>query len=180
MFLYSVRDNHGVFGTPNALDKIDETIKSNDDMINQSINDVTINNITIDDTTKDKFKIKVLPLPDRKGFENFSGAVGNFDLKAKVSKNFSHVNEKQLGQYLSVLTKFRNVCAHNERLFSYRSKDSIPNTVLHEKLNIPQKGGTYQMGKCDLFAVVIAFRYLLPAEEFISFKKSLRLQILFP
>ena len=100
-----------------------------------------------------------------------------FDLKAKVSKNFSHVNEKQLGQYLSVLTKFRNVCAHNERLFSYRSKDSIPNTVLHEKLNIPQKGGTYQMGKCDLFAVVIAFRYLLPAEEFIAFKKSLRSQI---
>ena len=27
MFLYSVRDNHGVLGTPNALDKIDETIK---------------------------------------------------------------------------------------------------------------------------------------------------------
>lgn len=100
-----------------------------------------------------------------------------FDLKAKVSKNFLHVNEKQLGQYLSVLTKFRNVCAHNERLFSYRSKDSIPNTTLHRKLNIPQKGGTYQFGKCDLFAVVIAFRYLLPADEFVTFKRLLHMQI---
>ena len=34
MFLYSVRDNHGVLGTPNALDKIDETIKARDNAQN--------------------------------------------------------------------------------------------------------------------------------------------------
>ena len=42
-----------------------------------------------------------------------------FDLKTKVSKNFDSVNERQLEQFLIVITKFRNVCAHNERLFSY-------------------------------------------------------------
>lgn len=95
------------------------------------------------------------------------------DIKAKIAKNFPHVNEKQLAQYLTVMTKFRNVCAHNERLFSYKSKDSIPDTILHSKLMIPKKGNQFLFGKCDLFAIVIAFRYLLPDEEFKAFKQSL-------
>ena len=95
------------------------------------------------------------------------------DLKAKVSKNFIGVNEKQLEQFLSVMTKFRNVCAHNERLFTYRTMNDIPDTPLHKKLGIHQKGTTYINGKNDLFSVVIAFRYLLPNEEFRKFKTSL-------
>ena len=100
-----------------------------------------------------------------------------FDLQSKVSKNFAHVNEKQLGQFLAVMTKFRNVCAHNERLFSYRSKDEIPDMELHAKLGIPKGRGLYQCGKKDLFAVVIAFRYLLPKQEFLVFKRALTTQI---
>lgn len=95
------------------------------------------------------------------------------DLKVKVSKNFEKVNEKQLRQYLSVITKFRNVCAHNERLFSYQTQDDIPNTALHQKLNLPKNGTQYSCGKRDLFAMVISFRYLLPAQEFRTFKASL-------
>lgn len=95
------------------------------------------------------------------------------DIRIKVSKNFDRVNEKQLAQYLAVITKFRNVCAHNERLYSYRTKDNIPNTVLHQKLNIPLKGTQYIYGKQDLFALVIAFRYLLPNEDFVKFKNQL-------
>lgn len=100
-----------------------------------------------------------------------------FDLQSKVSKNFAHVNEKQLGQFLAVMTKFRNVCAHNERLFSYRSKDEIPDMEFHAKLGIPKGRGLYQCGKNDLFAVVIAFRYLLPKQEFLVFKRALTTQI---
>ena len=95
------------------------------------------------------------------------------DLQAKISKNFDGVNEKQLGQYLSVITKFRNVCAHNERLFSYQTRNDIPNTDLHRKLSIPMRGEQYIYGKKDLFAVVIAFRYLLPDADFKKFKKRL-------
>ncbi len=100
-----------------------------------------------------------------------------FDLQSKVSKNFAHVNEKQLGQFLTVMTKFRNVCAHNERLFSYRSKDAIPDMGLHAKLGISKERSLYQCGKSDLFAVVIAFRYLLPKQEFLEFKRALTIQI---
>ncbi len=95
------------------------------------------------------------------------------DIQAKISKNFYGVNEKQLHQYLTVITKFRNVCAHNERLYSYKTKDTIPDTVLHGKLGVAKKGTEYIYGKRDLFALVIAFRYLLPDEDFKKFKKSL-------
>ena len=95
------------------------------------------------------------------------------DLKVKVSKNFEKVNEKQLEQYLSVITKFRNVCAHNERLYSYQTRNDIPDTTIHQKLCIPKSGSQYIYGKRDLFALVIAFRYLLPDNDFKKFKASL-------
>ena len=44
---------------------------------------------------------------------------------------------------------------------------------LHIELEIPQSGITYQQGKRDLFAVVIAFRYLLPEHEYIEFQQQL-------
>ena len=84
-----------------------------------------------------------------------------------------HVNEKELEQYLKVLVMFRNMCAHNERLFSSYAHSDIPDTVIHKKLKIPQTGEQYIYGKRDLFSLVIAFRYLLPKEDFLVFKKIL-------
>ena len=76
-----------------------------------------------------------------------------------------------------MLTKYRNVCAHGDRLFSYRTVDQILDTPLHSKLNIPQQGNQFIYGKQDLFAVVIAFRYLLPKDDFLVFKRKLTLEI---
>ena len=95
------------------------------------------------------------------------------DIQSKIARNFDKVNQKQLVQFLSVMTKFRNVCAHGERLYSYQTRNDIPDTVLHQKLGIPQNGTQYSMGKHDLFAMVIAFRYLLPKDDFIRFKSAL-------
>ncbi len=94
-------------------------------------------------------------------------------LKAKVSKHYECVNQKQLARYLSILAKYRNVCAHGDRLFTYKTVDQILDTALHMKLGIPRKGNQYIYGKQDLFAVVIAFRYLLPKEDFLNFKRCL-------
>lgn len=95
------------------------------------------------------------------------------DIRAKVSKNFDFVNEKQLSQFLKVATKFRNVCAHNERLFSYQTKNDIPNTDVHESFSIPKKGTQYIYGKHDLFSLVVMFCYLLPEQDFRKFTFSL-------
>lgn len=94
-------------------------------------------------------------------------------LKSKVSKNFEPLNQHQVEQFLSVLTKYRNVCAHGERLFTYRTVDAIADTPLHRKLLLPKRGNQYEKGKQDLFAVVIAFRYLLPKQDFLCFKRRL-------
>lgn len=95
------------------------------------------------------------------------------DLQIKVSSNFRGINESQMCNILSVLSQFRNVCAHNERLFSHRVSESIPDLLMHKKLRIPKKGQQYRYGKSDLFAVVISLRYLLPSQDFLHFKKEL-------
>jgi abortive infection bacteriophage resistance protein len=93
-------------------------------------------------------------------------------VRARVSKHFPCVNEKQLGQMLNVLSKFRNVCAHNERFFSYRIRNAITDMPLHAKLGIAKSGNQYIKGKRDLFAVVLVLWYLLPEADFQSFAEG--------
>ncbi|MCL2662353.1 MAG: Abi family protein [Oscillospiraceae bacterium] len=95
------------------------------------------------------------------------------DIQIDISKNFCNVNEKELAQFLRSMAKFRNICAHNDRLFSYANKDDIPDTVIHAKLGIVKKGTQYIYGKRDLFSMVVAFRYLLEKEDFYVFKRQM-------
>lgn len=95
-------------------------------------------------------------------------------VQSAVSKEFEAIDETQLRQMLEVLTDFRNVCAHNDRLFTHRcAKHDIPDLPLHQKLRIPKNGQEYIYGKRDYFALVLTFRYLLPHAEFLAYKKNL-------
>ena len=96
------------------------------------------------------------------------------DIQIKVSRNYQCVNEKQMVSILAVFVKFRNVCAHGERLFTYRTADSIPDLPIHRKLKIAQKGSQYVNGKNDLFSVVIALRYMLNDQWYKEFIKELK------
>lgn len=96
------------------------------------------------------------------------------DIQIKVSKNYPYINERQLVSILTVLVKFRNVCAHGERLFTYRTVDSIPDLPIHRKLNIPQKGTQYINGKNDLFSVVVALKYVLNNVWYKEFIRDLK------
>ena len=59
-------------------------------------------------------------------------------------------------------------------MFSHRcAKKDIPDFPLHKKLSIPVQGNYYLCGKRDYFAVVLAFRYLLPNSEFLRYKSQL-------
>ena len=95
------------------------------------------------------------------------------DLKIKISSEYTHINEKQMAQLLRYLVRFRNVCAHGERLYSYRNMESIPDFPIHDKLLIAKTGNQYSYGKHDLFGVVIALKYMLPKKDFLLFKKAL-------
>ena len=98
-------------------------------------------------------------------------------IQSKICRDLGTVNPHQMEQMLSVLTKFRNVCAHGERLFTFRTVDTLTNMPLHAKLGIPMNGTQYVYGKNDLFAVVISLRYLLPRKDFAIFKRKLSLLI---
>ena len=89
------------------------------------------------------------------------------EIKTKISKEFFDVNEGDLISFLDLLSRFRNVCAHNERLFDYKYKKHIINdTKIHHALNIKKQGNLYIQGKSDLFAVIISLKYLLSEYDF--------------
>ena len=93
-----------------------------------------------------------------------------------ISKEFKFVTEKELAQMIDLLSRFRNVCAHNERLYDYRYlKGEIRTTAVHKKLGLKKKKGYYLQGKKDLFAVVIIFKYLLTDEDFGDFIEKFKL-----
>ena len=95
------------------------------------------------------------------------------DIRTKISKNFANISEKQLHQFITIIARCRNVCAHGERLYSFRINETIPDTLLHQKLQIHQKNNNYIYGKNDLFAVLIALRYLISNEDFKVLKNNL-------
>lgn len=69
------------------------------------------------------------------------------NMQGKICRNFTNVKKNEMLKYLKILTLYRNLCAHGERLFSYRTYNAIPDTILHRKLEIAKKGRTYANGK---------------------------------
>ena len=85
-----------------------------------------------------------------------------------ISKEFEYVTEGALANMIDLLSRFRNVCAHNERLYDYKyHTGAIPTTDVHRQMGL--NDAKKKLGKKDLFAVVIVFKYLLPAEDFEGF-----------
>ena len=142
-------------------------------ILNNTINNTQHEYINHHRNTKGNVPLRILVNALTIGNISNMYALSKHSVRSKVSHNFSNVNEKELEQYLKVLVIFRNICAHNERLYSAYAHSEIPNTILHKKLNIPQVGTQYIYGKRDLFSLVITFRYLLPKEDFFVFKKIL-------
>ena len=71
-----------------------------------------------------------------------------------------------LSIYLSLLANYRNLCAHEDMLYTYRTQRSIPNNIYHHKLNIPKIDEEYVYGKNDLFSLVLMFKFMLSKEDF--------------
>lgn len=94
--------------------------------------------------------------------------------KTLVCNDFHHIGRNELGKMLIILTKYRNVCAHGNRLFNYKTQDSVPDLVAHRKLHIKKINSRYQQGKSDLFATVIALKYLLDDSDFRLFYYELK------
>lgn len=90
-------------------------------------------------------------------------------IKAKIAKEIDYLHEDQVETALDVLTKYRNVCAHNERLFDYKSHKKFKiTTKIHQSFAIKKdREGT------SLFDVVIYLKYFLSDAEFQQFINDL-------
>lgn len=77
-----------------------------------------------------------------------------------------HLSPDILLLYLSIVANFRNLCAHEEILYDYRTQRSIPDAKIHQQLNIEKDEDGYKYGKNDLFALVIMLKSLLTDGEF--------------
>lgn len=95
------------------------------------------------------------------------------NMQGCICREYSGLQKNEMIRFLRILSIFRNLCAHGERLFSYVSSVEIPDMALHQKMSIPKNGTTYAVGKKDLYAVVIVLKYLLPQKDFMEFKRQL-------
>lgn len=77
-----------------------------------------------------------------------------------------NIETDTLGIYASLLANFRNICAHEDILYDYRTQRVIPDTKYHSMLNIDKTDDDYIFGKNDLFALVIILKQMLSEEEF--------------
>lgn len=68
--------------------------------------------------------------------------------------------------YLSLVSNYRNICAHEEVLYDHRTQRSIPDCKYHQQLCIELSEDEYKYGKNDLFAIVIIMKQMLSETEF--------------
>lgn len=80
--------------------------------------------------------------------------------------NFYKISPEVLSVYLSLLSNFRNVCAHEDILYDHRTQRVIPDSHFHRLLNIPEDEDGYIYGKNDLFSLVIILKVMLSKENF--------------
>ena len=80
------------------------------------------------------------------------------------------INAESLGDYLSILSNYRNLCAHEDIVYEHRTQTYIGDTYYHSRLNIPKNDlGEYTKGKNDLFALIIILKQVLQADRFKEF-----------
>ena len=88
-----------------------------------------------------------------------------------------NVSTEYLEDFLPILANYRNLCAHEDIVFENKTERYIPDTIYHEKLNIPKMDSEYIYGKNDLFAVIIIFKTLLTEDAFRLMLKEIEYEI---
>ena len=96
--------------------------------------------------------------------------------KELISK-FYKIDIESLSVYLSILSNFRKLCAHEEILYYNRTQKVIPDTRYHKILNIEISDDEYIYGKNDLFAVLIIMKQMLTEEQFSDLRGELSYEI---
>ncbi len=84
-----------------------------------------------------------------------------------ISQHYN-ISENELIQHTKMLAYFRNLCAHDDRIYNTKLPKYlyIPDNKYHTLLNIPKHNNMYLYGKNDLFSLIITLKVMLLPEEF--------------
>ena len=72
----------------------------------------------------------------------------------------------ELSDYLSILSNYRNLCAHEDIVFNHETQKGIDETRFHNLLNIPKVDDEYIYGVHDIFALIIILKQVLTFTDF--------------
>ena len=84
----------------------------------------------------------------------------------KEIANYYKMDVESMSVFLPIMSNYRNLCAHEDILYNYKTQRTIPNNIYHKLLEIPMDGDEYIYGKNDLFSLVIMFKHILRVDDF--------------
>lgn len=84
----------------------------------------------------------------------------------EIASYYIDINADSLGDYLSILSNYRNLCAHEDILYNHETQKAINDTRFHAELDIPKVDGEYIYGKHDIFALIIILKHMLTYTDF--------------
>ncbi len=85
-----------------------------------------------------------------------------------------NVDVDVLINYLTILSNYRNLCAHEDIVYENKTQRKIADNKYHKLLNIPIMDDEYIYGKDDLFALIIIMKQMLSKEEFANLIEEIR------
>lgn len=88
------------------------------------------------------------------------------DVDRDEVSSYYNISADELEDYLSILSNYRNLCAHEDILYNHETQKEIDDTTYHELLEIPQVEGEYIYGKHDIFALIIILKQMLTHTDF--------------
>ncbi len=80
--------------------------------------------------------------------------------------SYYNLSGDELSDYLSILSNYRNLCAHEDIVFNHETQKGIDETRFHNLLNIPKVDNEYIYGVHDIFALIIILKQVLTFTDF--------------
>ncbi|MBQ8472618.1 MAG: Abi family protein [Bacilli bacterium] len=85
-----------------------------------------------------------------------------------------NLDEEIIANYLTILSNYRNLCAHEDIVYENKTQRKIDDNKYHKLLNIPILDDEYLYGKNDLFALIIIMKQMLNHDEFSNMMEEIR------
>ena len=183
---YEFSNIYGEFGYLNYNNFEFNSLNSLNVVELQSIINSTIYKNKNTDRIKHFFNTNIQPIPLWSLVSFFEiGKIRKFYINCKPAlrnkiASYYGLRDNELLSFIATINMYRNVCAHDNRLYCYKIYDvnkqitSMPiHSFMHLRTISTATGPRYILGKRDLFACVIALRYLLSDELFYDFFSDL-------